>query len=187
MIYLSKGVLCKSNGKNDLYITRGSETINITDMDAQVWLNGRFGFSDTESAEQENSVLHLSSIGLMEYEQEDNNVNRYRILTRGVCCAAKVKEIWQFASRSERTIMRWINYAGIRLSTAELVYLTENNIYPDDSLLRERNRQTLVERIYTTDTIFDNILENIMEKAKCRDDVVCTIMKLVAERRIIIL
>ncbi len=187
MIYLSKGVLCKSNGLENLHITRGNETINITDMDAQVWLNGRFGFSDTESVEQENSVLHLASLGLMEYEQEDTPVNRYRILTRGVCCIAKSKGIPQFICKAERNVMRWIRYAGIRLSTAELVYLVENNITPTDDLLYEYNRQALVEKIYTTDTIFDNLLENIMEKAKCRDNVVSTIMKLIHKRILLVL
>ncbi len=187
MIYLSKGVLCKSNGLNDLHITRGNETINITDLDARVWLDGRFEFSHTQSIEEENSVLHLASLGLMEYEQDDSPTSRYRILTRGVCCIAKSKAIPQFICKAERNVMRWIRYAGIRLSTAELVYLVENNIKPTDSLLYAYNRQALVERIYTTDTIFDNILENIMEKAKCRDNVVNTIMSLIHKRILLVL
>ena len=187
MIYLSKGVLCKSNGLENLHITRGNETVNITDIDAKMWLDGRFEFCHTHSAEEENSVLHLASLGLMEYEQEDTPVNRYRILTRGVCCIAKSKGIPQFICRAERNVMRWIQYAGIRLSTAELVYLVENKVAPTDELLYESNRQTLVERIYTTDTIYDNILENQMERAACRDEVVTIIMNLICKRKILVL
>ena len=83
--------------------------------------------------------------------------------------------------------MHWIQYAGIRLSTAELVYLVENKVAPADELLYESNRQTLVERIYTTDTIYDNILENQMERAACRDEVVTIIMNLICKRKILVL
>ena len=45
--------------------------------------------------------------------------------------------------------------------------------------------QTLVERIYTKDTIFDNILENQMERAEKRDYVVKLVLRLLKKKRIV--
>ena len=47
--------------------------------------------------------------------------------------------------------------------------------------------QNLVEQIYTTDTIFDNILENQMEHAVSRDTVVRIVLKLLKKKRIVLL
>lgn len=77
--------------------------------------------------------------------------------------------------------------AGLRLSTAELIFLMENNILPSTSLLYEDNRQALVETIYTKNNIFDNILETQMEKAQCRDKIVNVLLKLLYKRRIVVL
>ena len=77
--------------------------------------------------------------------------------------------------------------AGLRLSTAELIFLMENNILPSTSLLYEDNRQALVETIYTKNNIFDNILETQMEKAQCRDKIVNVLLKLLYNRRIVVL
>lgn len=77
--------------------------------------------------------------------------------------------------------------AGLRLSTAELIFLMENNILPSTSLLYEENRQALVETIYTKNNIFDNILETQMEKAQCRDKIVNVLLKLLYKRRIVVL
>ena len=83
--------------------------------------------------------------------------------------------------------MTWFYNAGLHLSTAELVYLIENNIKPCEELFYEENVQALVETIYTKDTIFDNILENQMEQAKCRNDVVSSLLLLLSKKRIVML
>ena len=70
---------------------------------------------------------------------------------------------------------------------AELVYLTEYNIEPEPQYLGQENVQTLVERIYTRDTIFDNTLENLMEHSQCRDQVVKLVLKLLRRRRVVLL
>ena len=70
---------------------------------------------------------------------------------------------------------------------AELVYLMEHNIYPEMQYLGRENVQRLVEQIYTKDTIFDNILENQMEHASCRDKAVRTVLKLLKKKRIVLL
>lgn len=84
-------------------------------------------------------------------------------------------------------MMRWLNFAGIRLSTAELVFLSENHIQPKNDLLYADNRQALVETIYTPANIFDNVLEAQMEHASLRDTTVETIMSLLRKKKIVML
>lgn len=84
-------------------------------------------------------------------------------------------------------MMRWLNFAGIRLSTAELVFLSENHIQPEKNLLYADNRQALVETIYTPANIFDNVLEAQMEHAPHRDTTVETIMSLLRKKKIVML
>ena len=70
---------------------------------------------------------------------------------------------------------------------AELVYLIERDIEPEAKYLGQDNVQRLVERIYTKDTIFDNILENQMERAEKRDHVVRLVLSLLKKKRIVLL
>ena len=70
---------------------------------------------------------------------------------------------------------------------AELVYLMERDIEPEEKYLGQENVQRLVERIYTKDTIFDNILENQMERAEKRDQVVKLVLSLLKKKRIVLL
>ncbi len=87
----------------------------------------------------------------------------------------------------EKTILSWLRNAGIRLTAAELVFLQEHGIAPEEMYLYPENRQTLVEAIYTKDTIADNLLEHQMETAECRDKVIRTLMKLLNKKKILIL
>ena len=68
-------------------------------------------------------------------------------------------------SKLEKEILIWLKNAGIHLSVAELIYLIEHKVEPSDDLLYEENRQALVEKIYTTENIANNILENQMLEA----------------------
>ena len=63
----------------------------------------------------------------------------------------------------------------------------ERNIEPEEKYLGQENVQRLVERIYTKDTIFDNILENQMERAEKRDQVVKLVLSLLKKKRIVLL
>jgi hypothetical protein len=90
-------------------------------------------------------------------------------------------------SEQEKNALKWIRETGLVLSMAELVYLMEHNIDPEPKYLGQKNVQTLVERIYTKDTIFDNILENQMERAVCRDQIVKVVLKLLKKKRIVLL
>ena len=83
--------------------------------------------------------------------------------------------------------MRWLSKAGLCLTMAELVYLTDRGIKPVPSLLGKGNRQALVETIYTRETVFDNLLENEMAKTAACDETVETVEGLLKAKRIILL
>ena len=85
-------------------------------------------------------------------------------------------------SKLEKEILIWLKNAGIHLSVAELIYLIEHKVEPSDDLLYEENRQALVEKIYTTENIANNILENQMLEAQCRDNVVNSLISLLKKR-----
>ena len=77
--------------------------------------------------------------------------------------------------------------AGLVLSMAELVYLIDRKVPLNPKYLGSDNTQNLVERIYTRDTIFDNILENQMERAAMREKTVNAVLALLRKKRIVLL
>ena len=54
-------------------------------------------------------------------------------------------------------------------------------------MLGQENKQALVERIYTKNTIFDNVLENQKEHAACREETVKAVLSLLKKKYIIML
>ncbi len=187
MIYISKGIVQERSTERNIYVGRGGQVFQLTKVEAQLWLDGRFGFYKTKNTSQEHAIEHLYRMGLVEYEQEDSLVSRYRILTRCVLCATAGSNISLTVGRFESSVLNWLTNAGIRLSMAELVYLHERQIKPIKEQLYTDNRQRLVETIYTQENIFDNILECQMEHAFCRDKVTAAVMVLLKNKKIVIL
>lgn len=188
MLYLSKGVVCKDSTEEELHIARGDNVYVLEGLEAEIWLEGRFKMiilPDTKN--YEDAVLSLSSKGLGEYEYRSDVLDQFRLLTRCICCPAKTKLIRRPLNKDERLVLDWLTGAGIRLTTAELTYLLENKVLPTPSLMYEEHRQALVETIYTKNNIYDNILENQMENAKCRNEVVTLLLKLLQKKRIVML
>lgn len=89
-------------------------------------------------------------------------------------------------NEQERQIYIWLQRAGIYLSVAELVFLQEHQITADNEIFGVRNRQKLIETIYTKDNIQNNLLEHQMERAACRDEVVEVLMQLLKKKKILI-
>ena len=184
MLYLSKGVLCKNSTTDEVRVARGNTVVTLTGLEAETWLSGRFNMISTDDKEKCSAIRSLYDMGL---EDAIDETAQYYILTRCICCPAKTSLIKKPLSNCERTVMIWLDNAGLRLSTAELMYLVENKVKPTDNLFYEENAQALVETIYTKDTIFDNILENQMGHAKCRNEVVCSLLLLLSKKRIVML
>ena len=184
MIYLSKGIVCRGSTEERLTVAHCGQEFLLTGAEAAVWQNGQLGIG---YAKEGWPLEHLHRMGLAEYEQEDTPLSRYRILSRCICCPGKAKGPQLPLSGTERRLFTWLTKAGLRLTPAELIYLTEHQVEPHENLLYECNRQALVETIYTANTIQDNILENQMERAASRDAVVGHLLQLLKKKRLILL
>lgn len=187
MLYLSKGIVCPESVAGNLFLERGGQKFQLQGKEAAVWLKSRFGFDITESEEEEQAVLCLTDQGLAEVEVKTDLVYKYRILTRCVVCPVKQnRHMSGRLSGLEWQLDTWMRKAGLHLSVAELVFLVEHQVSADRELLYEKNRQKLVEAIYTKETIQDNLLERQMEQAECRDEVVEVLMQLLKKKKILI-
>ena len=172
MIYLSKGIVQKGSTEQLLFVLYGGQKFELTGNAAAAWLNGRFNFAE--------------ALGRNEPPEADNDeLSRYRIASRCIFCPADTTGP-SVLGAMDKEMLQWLKNAGVRLTVAELVYLTENGIKPTQDLLYTDNRQRLIERIYTVDTIADNLLENQMETAKCRDAVVQSLMRLLKKKLVLV-
>ena len=177
MKYISKGMVIRASTEDLLFVTRCGVDFQLTGEQAALWLNGRFGFA----------MQQLKRQGLVEITEGDEPVFEYRALTQCVLTPAKPQGARAILSARQKELLLWLAEAGLRLTTAELVFLTEHHVAPQINLLGDRNRQNLTETIYTQETIFDNILEAQMEHAAVRDEVVSALLRLLKKKRILLL
>lgn len=186
MLYLSKGIVEQKSTEQLLKLERCGKEYSLSGEEAALWLRGRFAFSEPETESEKRSLLHLKRMGLAEVE-ENTDIGKYRLLTQCICCPAVCSKPEILLTHAEKEMLTWLREAGLRLTVAELIFLKERRIKPEPGYLHAANRQRLVETIYTVDTIGDNLLENLMEKAECRDDMVRLIMGLLKKKKILIL
>lgn len=187
MTYLSKGIVCDGSTEQYLKISHCGGEYTLKGREAACWLNGRYETSTAKSVMEEHAVGHLQRMGLVECEDEDSEISKYRILTRCILCPSVLKGISLPLRGLEKQVMIWLTKAGLHLTLAELIYLIDRDVPASEDLLYTSNRQALVERIYTVDTISDCILETQMEAAASRDDVVNTVLRLIKKKKIVIL
>lgn len=187
MIYISKGVVLNNSTVKSIRVMRNGMVYQMTGNEARIWLDGRYGFQEVASESDKCVLERLAKLSLVEMEETDSDVSRYRILCRCVCAATKTKWFSLPVGGIQKDILIWLKNAGLRLTTAELVCLQEKGIRPEARYLHAENRQALVELIYTVDTIADNVLENLMEKADQRDKVVYALEMLLRKEKMVIL
>ena len=186
MKYISMGAVTKPSTEHIVYVSHCGFDYTLTGDLASMWLNGRFGFDSARNQFQKKALNQLERMGLVVIT-EDVLEGEYRALTKVRLVPAKSRNPYMGLSRNEKTALKWITETGLVLSMAELVYLIERDIEPEVKYLGQDNVQRLVERIYTKDTIFDNILENQMERAEKRDHVVRLVLSLLKKKRIVLL
>ena len=186
MKYISIGAVTKPSTEHIVHVSHCGYDYTLTGEQAGLWLDGRFGFDAARNLIQTQALSQLERMGLV-IVTEDVLVGEYRALTKVRLVPAKAKNAYSGLSRDEKTALKWIRETGLVLSMAELVYLMERGIEPEAKYLGQEHVQTLVERIYTKDTIFDNILENQMERAEKRDYVVKLVLRLLKKKRIVLL
>ena len=188
MMYLSKGYLQIRSGKEEVYLKRAGKEYHLHGFQAVMWMKGEYAFAETDSDAGRRTVRELQDMGLVETEEKADGPAKYRILTRCVCDPARRKGGDRSSARlneRERQIYRWIKKAGIHLSVAELVFLSELGVSPQKDLLYEKNRQKLVELLYLLDDVEGNLLEDRMEQSEKREEVVSALMGLLVKKKIL--
>lgn len=186
MKYISTGAVKTAGTEYILEVTRGAKTFQLTGEQASLWLNGRKGFSQTTQPSEDNALKQLIRMGLA-LKTNGEFCEEYRTLTQcTIVPAERMYPFWGLTSL-EKTVLRWLREAGLVLSMAELVYLIDRKIPLSENLLGSYHTQALVEQIYTKDTIFDNVLENQMERAAARDRTVDAVLSLLRKKRIVLL
>ncbi|MCI9544425.1 MAG: hypothetical protein HFE93_09565 [Acutalibacter muris] len=184
MIYISKGT-SKSSLHNPLKVTRCGKTVQLSGLQAELWRKGRYEFASAQTGAEEMALSSLSRAGLTEIQRENTATLRYYALTSCVLCPTRRPGIGLTAW--EKELLCWLKKAGLRMTVAELVYLRSRDIRPTRKLLRARNRQALVEKIYNPHNIADNLLEQQMESAGCRDEVVADLLSLLRKKKLVLL
>lgn len=187
MIYISKGIVERNSTENILNVQRGGKSFQLTGLQAKLWLDGRYDFNEACMPDQLRDLDILSRMGLVETEEENTALGRYRIMTRCVCCPADTRHLDWTSGFHSSYLLGWLRHAGIRLSVAELILLSERGIRPEKEYLGIENRQNLIEVIYTRDNIAENLLETQMESAMSRDNVVQSLIGLLKKKKILIL
>ena len=185
MKYISIGAVLNEGTEHILDVTHGGQ-FRLTGVKASLWLNGRFGFSEANNPMHLNMLDQLFKMGLV-IKCDGSAAEEYRALTKCTIVPAEHKHPYWFLRPTEKAVLQWLRNAGLVLSMAELVYLIDRNVPMEEKLLGSNHAQALVERIYTKDTVYNNILENQMERAEAKDRTVKAVLDLLRKKRIVLL
>jgi hypothetical protein len=184
MQYISKGVLTTGSDNKKVCVNCRGAVHTLPEEAAKLWLNGQ---AEPQVVPEFTSALKsLEELGLIETADDNGALGRYRLLTGCIIVPLKPTRKRKKLDESERLVWQWIQYAGLRLTIAELICLAEKGIAPSPNMLGADNRQNLVEAIYSADTIADTVLESLMEKAAARDTAVTAVFGLLRNKLIML-
>ena len=186
MKYISIGAVLNEGTENILDVTHGGAKFRLTGEKARLWINGRLGFAEVFNPIHLNMLEQLFKMGLV-IKCDGSRAEEYRALCKCTIVPAEREHPYWFLRPQEKTVLQWIRNAGLVLSMAELVYLMDRNIPMEEKLLGSDNAQALVEHIYTKDTVFNNILENQMERSAVKDSTVKAVLELLRKKRLVLL
>ena len=183
MKYISKGYVVEGSTEHIMRVSHFGREFQLTGVKAALWLNGhgRFDAIDETNNIYRRELEYLRRMGLIEPCDD----GEYRALTRCIIVPTVKERV--FLSRDEKFMLAWLRGAGLHLTMAELVFLCEHGVEPSPELLGEGNIQALTERIYTPETIQDNALEKLMERAGRRDEAVRAVMSLIRKKLAVLL
>ena len=185
MKYISKGYVVEGSTEHIMRVSHFGREFQLTGVKAALWLNGHGRF---DAIDETNNIYreleHLRRMGLVEPVETDA-AGEYRALTRCIIVPTVKERV--FLSRDEKFMLTWLRGAGLHLTMAELVFLCEHLVEPSPELFDEGNAQALTERIYTPETIQDNALEKLMERAGRRDEAVKAVMSLLRKKLAVLL
>ena len=83
MIYISKGIVKERSTESLIRIHHCGRDYQLTGLEAAIWFDGRYSFC---SVQESWATEHLYRMGLIEKEQDDTPLARYRLLSRCICC-----------------------------------------------------------------------------------------------------
>lgn len=153
MMYLSKGIIRIDGTKDIITVARGSRTINLKGIEAELWLRGRFTFATTSNQSEETALRRLEELELIECESDETQDARYSILTRCVCCVAQVKPIRVPLGASEKNIVMALMFLcrlwplillGILCIFGVVIAMIIRSLKDDKPLPQEPHKQPII-------------------------------------------
>ena len=186
MMYLSKGTLAPQMKDGITLVSRCGRTYALGPELAQLWRDGQFAPCQVLRA-KEQAIGRLQERGLVSVTEESGPLGDYRLFTDCIICPNGTRISDRVLPAQASRIWAWINGAGLRLTTSELVRLEERQVMPAAPFLGEAGRQCLTEVIYTADTIRDGILETLMEHSPARDGTVAALLRLLRSKRLLLI
>jgi len=176
MLYISKGIAQRGGDAEHVKIDRFGKTYSLQGEAARLWLAGGHGVR--EAGEHELKPLIQDGLVAVNGDDADYLIRVFRLLSGCILATDTRPRLRRGLSPNDRRTLIWLRKAGIRLTAAELCYLNDQGIAPEARYLGKENRQTLVERIYTADTIEDGALEACMETSRTLPETVGAILRL---------
>ena len=186
MMYLSKGLLTRSEKTGLDYVSRCGCAHALGPELAELWKRARFTPQQVPEDKQR-AIKRLEASGLVVTTEETGALAVYRLLIGCVICPNGRRWTDLILSKPVRRIWTWLNEAGLRLTASELVRLEEQQVKPAPALLGEDGRQRLTEMIYFPETIPDGILDTLMEHSLARDTTAAALLKLLRTRRLLLI
>lgn len=183
MIYLSRGIACRGPNKRRLYVRHFGAPIELTEAEAQIWLDGRLEFACLKSEKELCVLQQLDKRRLVYCESDHTDLAQYMILRRCVICPTRRISLLP-RSKIEKHILVWLKKAGFHLGIAELISLFEKGIEPCRVLLYSENRLVLSRLIYPCNVMIANAFENRMMYSSARKQTVDAVMKLLSRNQV---
>lgn len=123
-------------------------------------------------------IERLEQSGLAVTTQEEGRLALYRLFSGSIICPQTEMDGQALKADGAGRVWRWIQSAGLRLTTSELICLEEQGTEPTPDLLGEEGRQKLTEKLYSPGTIQEGTLEFEMEHSPVRDDLIALLLRL---------
>ncbi len=184
MIYISKGMERKGSTKNRLKIHSFRGRYELSGEKAMLWKRGRQDFTTVYTREEERVLFELEKEHLVEFTESRDMRARYFLLTRCILYVPKKRRIGLFMNAYDRHIFYWLKKAGYRLDIGELIYLMEHKVKPDKLLLGTEQAGRLYRKIHIRQLEFGRDFERRMSVARCREEVVDSILRLIKKKKI---
>lgn len=183
-MYISKGVIVKKLPHKQLLIYHYREQHRLNEKQAVLWQNGAKDFCQTDTLEDERSVIELVKLGLAEITYVVSLREKYILLKKCLICVLPKRRSYRRLTHREKQIMLWLTGAGFRLGISELIILIENKIEPIKELLEFKNAAKLRLLLNGSYITIGNPLEIKASVAHCRDEVVSCIISLIRKKKI---